>query len=77
MGSGVPIAALHSGEPGATLKMKSPAGESGAFLSRRPQGGIGGADERPSTSPEYRLVAAAAGKVQEHREKFGDFNIRE
>ena len=39
-------------------------------------GGIGGADERPSTSPEYRLVVAAAGKVQEHRKIFGNFDKR-
>jgi hypothetical protein len=74
-GSGVPIAAFHNagvqGEPGAPQNEKPRRGERG-FPIETAAGGIGGADERPSTSPEYRLVATATGKVQEHREKFGD-----
>ncbi len=63
-------AALQRGQ-GAPQNEKPRRGERG-FPIETTAGGIGGADERPSTSPEYRLVAAAAGKVQEHREKFGE-----
>jgi hypothetical protein len=64
------------GRAGAPQNEKPRRGERG-FPIETAAGGIGGADERPSTSPEYRLVATAAGKVQEHREKFRDLIIKE